>query len=339
MATANPAADLPLAERLLRPWNVFWFTPRATDTASVIRIATGLVALYWAATYTADLMNFFGPDGLLPLVDLQRARGSTFPRSLLEFCHTETSVWIFHVAALAMLALFTAGFLTPVTGLLSLAVVVSYVQRAPAVTSQAEPVLILLILYSSIAPLGARWSLDAKFWPRKSTNRPGAAPSGRDGDGEMRSWITTVSTRLIQVHLTIAYAAMALAKLNDGVAFVGEPGTYHAWWHGHAVWWLAARETSPLVDLTGLLGGNILLVNAWTYAIVFFEAAFAIFIWRPAFRRCLLWAAVPMWLSLALITGLVPFCVLMLIGNLAFIEPAAMRRCAARFAGRGANGS
>ena len=39
-----------------------------------------------------------------------------------------------------------------------------------------------------------------------------------------------------------------------------------------------------------------------------------------------------MWLSLALITGLTPFCLLMLIGNLAFVDPAVMKRCVGRLA-------
>jgi hypothetical protein len=331
MATVNTAAELPLAERLLRPWNAFWFTPRDTATSSAIRITTGLVALYWAASYTSDLLNFFGPDGFVPLDMLQRTRGSTFPRSLLEFCNTSGSIWGFHIAGLVVLSLFTVGLATPLTGLLSVVVVVSYMQRAPAVASQAEPVLVMLLLYSSIMPIGTRWSLDARLWPRAKHG------AGRvsDEDGHARSWLATVSMRLIQVHLTIAYAAMALAKLNDGVPDE-VLGTYHAWWHGQAVWWLAARETSPLIDVSGLLTNNVLLVNAWTHAIVIFEAAFAIFIWRPSCRRFLLWAAVPMWLSLAVITGLAPFCLLMLIGNLAFVEPAAMRRFVGRFANRSA---
>ncbi len=333
MATVNSAAELPLAERLLRPWNAFWFTPRDASTLSVIRIATGLLALYWAASYTPDLMNFFGPEGFVPLADLQRARGSTFPRSILEFCNTSGAIWTFHAIGLLILASFTAGFFSRTTGLLSVVVVVSYMQRAPAVTSQAEPVLLMLLLYLCVGPCGAKLSVDACL-RRKPTGGASRAKASECGDS--RSWLATLSTRLIQVHLTIAYVAMVLAKLNDGVPLTNEPGTYHAWWHGQAVWWLAAREHSPLLDVSPLLTSNILLVNAWTHAIVLFEAGFAIFIWRPAFRRFLLWAAVPMWLSLAVITGLAPFCLLMLVGNLAFVEPAAMRRIAGRLAGRSA---
>jgi hypothetical protein len=328
MATANYAEPLPLADRLLRPWNAFWFTPSDALTLSVMRIAVGAVALYWAASYTPDLLRFFGPDGFVPLADLQRARGSTFPRSWFELTSTSGGIWALHGVSLVVLGLFTVGAFTRITSVLSLTVVLSYIQRAPAVTSQAEPILAMLLLYLCFGPCGARLSMDCFLRRQRGVEK---ARHGAAGDGcHLLSWQATVSTRLIQVHLTMAYAAMALAKLNDGVPV--EIGMYHAWGMGEAAWWLAARPSSPLVDVTGVLTNNVLLVNLWTHAIVLFEAGFAIFIWRPGFRRCLLWAAVPMWLSLALITGLTPFCLLMLIGNLAFVDPAAMKRCLGRWA-------
>lgn len=257
-------------------------------------------------------------------------RGSTFPRSLFEFTSTSGSIWALHGASLVVLALFTAGAFTRITSILSLVAVLSYIHRAPAVASQAEPILVMLLLYLCVGPCGAKLSVDCCLDRKRAAGRTrhDAAVNG----GYSPSWLATVSTRLIQLHLTIAYAAMALAKLNDGFPLANSDGTYHAWGMGEAAWWLAARPTSPLVDVTGLLTNNVLLVNIWTHAIVLFEVGFAVFIWRPGFRRCLLWAAVPMWLSLALITGLTPFCLTMLIGNLAFVDPAATKRCVGRFA-------
>lgn len=323
MATISLAEPLPLSERLLRPWNAFWFAPRDAATLSVMRIAVGAVALYWEASYTLDLMRFFGPDGFFPLVDVQLARGSTFPRSYFELASDRTVIWAMHGAGLVVLALFTAGLFTRITSVAALFVVLSYIHRAPAVASQAEPILAMLLLYLCLGPCGARYSIDRILQRRRAAAKPGASVASNEPGP---SWTATVSTRLIQVHLAMAYAAMALAKLNDGFPLVDGEGTYHAWWMGEAAWWLAARPYSPLLDVTGGLTNNVLLVNAWTHAIVLFEAGFAIFIWRPAFRRCLLWVAVPMWLSLAVITGLLPFCLLMMIGNLAFVAPEAMQR-------------
>ena len=52
-----------------------------------------------------------------------------------------------------------------------------------------------------------------------------------------------------------------------------------AWWNGTAAWWLAAREGSPVVDLTGLFARSEFLTNAVTHAITGFEIAFAVGIW------------------------------------------------------------
>jgi hypothetical protein len=144
------------------------------------------------------------------------------------------------------------------------------------------------------------------------------------------SWSATLSTRLIQVHLTLAYAAMALAKLNDRQAVTEEPGSYHPWWQGEALWWIAARPHSPLVDITPVLTNAPILLNALTFAVLAFEAGFAIFIWRPAIRPVLLWAAIPIWLLLALVTGFPLFCLLMLSGCLVFMDAGRVRSLVGR---------
>ena len=58
-------------ERLIaefgRGWNHFWYTPSNPLPLSLIRVATGLIALYFVLTYTADITYFFAQDGLLPV--------------------------------------------------------------------------------------------------------------------------------------------------------------------------------------------------------------------------------------------------------------------------------
>jgi hypothetical protein len=69
------------------------------------------------------------------------------------------------------------------------------------------------------------------------------------------------------------------------------------------------------------------MVNAWTHAIVLFELLSAVFIWNRLARPLLLALAIPMWLSLALISGLAPFALIMLTANLAFFSPHFLRAC------------
>ena len=47
-------------------WNRFWFTPRDPSTVCLLRLLVGLAAFYLVVSYTADLVVWFGPEGLLP---------------------------------------------------------------------------------------------------------------------------------------------------------------------------------------------------------------------------------------------------------------------------------
>ncbi len=55
-------------------WTRFWFTPSDAIVLSLVRVLTGLVALWWYLTLLPDLQNWFGPDGIF---SLELARYST----------------------------------------------------------------------------------------------------------------------------------------------------------------------------------------------------------------------------------------------------------------------
>ena len=290
-------------------WNRFWFAPSDPLTLCVLRILAGLAALYYHASYTFDFILWFGPRGLLAGETVQELAGDVHP-SPLFFTDAEPALWVFHVVGFVVLLSFTAGLLTRVTSILSLLVILSYVHRAPMLTGLFEPVLTMLMFYLCLAPAGAYLSVDSLLGRRKSS-ADGPHDAG-ELHGCLKSSWATVATRLIQVHLTAFYLVMASNKLMSAT-----------WWQGEAVWWLIARTESRLIDLTWLHNA-VYFTNGWTHAIVIFEFAFAILIWNRVARPLLLALAVLMWGSLALITGLVGFCAIMLVANLAFVSPAAM---------------
>jgi len=67
------------------------------------------------------------------------------------------------------------------------------------------------------------------------------------------------------------------------------------WWNGTAVWWLAARVDSRLVDLTGTFLASEYLMNLVTHGIVIFEILFAGGLWFPATRRFVARAGLVAW--------------------------------------------
>lgn len=297
-------------------WNRFWFTPSDVFPLAVLRVLTGLAALYFVLSHTADLIRWFGPNGLLPIATMQSLMGgqdsgqTTFRYSHLLLTDDPALLWLGHGVACVVIAAFTIGLWTRITNVLALAAVLTYVHRAPLITGTWEPVLTMVLLYLCLTPCGAALSVD----------RWRAARIGRK-TLEKSVW-ANLGLRLIQVHLTGLYLMMGLSKLAGEV-----------WWTGEAAWWLIARTDTRVVDLSFLHQAPY-LVNLWTHAIVAFELAFPLLIWNRLLRPLLLAVAVVMWTLTGLLTGLFAFAAIMLIANLAFASPDWLRVCATGFCRR-----
>jgi len=307
-----------LTEQFGTGWNRFWFRRTDPTTLGVLRVLSGLMALYMVGTYSFDLVRWFAPGGMLPNEVVVQLSGR-YRWSILYLATNVTQLWTVHAISLAVLVLFTAGVFTRVTSPLAWIVVMSYIHRAPVLAGLMEPILAMVLFYVCLGGLFydkgcAPLSFDG-WWKRG--RQPAATRPGEPG--AVRSVTANVVVRLVQVHLCVVYLMMGIAKL-------AEPATVDAtgWWGGEAVWWLIARPESRLIDLTGLYD-NLYVLNAWTHAIVLFELAFGILIWNRLARPLLLVLAVPMWVSLALITDLTPFCLMMLLANLAFVAPEKFR--------------
>jgi hypothetical protein len=166
-----------------------------------------------------------------------------------------------------------------------------------------------------LGPSGANFSIDALLRRRKQRSEL----RGADESSVVYSSGATVAIRLMQVHLTLIYAAMLISQLQGA-----------AWWQGTAVWWLMARPDSRMVDLTGLSHMGLAfeyLVNFLTHAIVLYELCFVLLIWNAVARPLLLVIGVGVWVGLALVSGWVSFNLLMLVATLAFLSPEGLRSC------------
>ncbi len=293
-----------LGERFGEGWNRFWFTPSDPVVLSLIRLLTGIVAVYLHATLALDLIPLFGPQGLLPAADIAPLDARSF--SYLNYLTSPTELWAVHGIGLAILLAFAAGFWTRITTVLGLVVFLSDVHRAPMITSGTEPVVALVMFYLCFAPAGRHFSLDRLQARRGKSATVAAEP-------EPLSTTATIATRLIQVHLALLIAMMGFSKL-----------TGEAWWTGLAMWWLIARPDSRLVDLTGLYSMPQ-VVEFWTHAVVLFELAFPVLIWVPLARPILLAFAVIIWWSLALVTGDCTLALMLCIASLAYVSPALVR--------------
>ena len=90
------------------------------------------------------------------------------------------------------------------------------------------------------------------------------------------------------------------------------------------MWWLIAKTDSRLVDLTWLHNAR-LLVDGLTNGVMLYQLAFPVLIWNRLARPLLLGLGLVVWGLLALVTGMVPFALAMLIASLAFVPAETMR--------------
>ena len=300
-----------LSDRFGNGWNEFWYRPSDPFTLSVIRILTGVAALFMHVTLAPDIVQFFAAGGWFTPERVAQLSDGHSP-SYLYWFSSPREITVVHWAGIVVLALFTLGFFTRITSILSLVIVVATINRAPMLTSQFEPVVALLLLYLCIGPSGAYMSIDA--WLRR---RRRAAAHVAIVDDPRSTW-ATLATRLMQVHVAMLYGLMGLSKLMAT-----------QWWDGTGVWWLIARPDSRLVDLTWL-HTHPMAVNLWNHAIVVFEISFAILIWNRLARPLLLAIAFVIWPLTGLLTSNIPFGLIMLVANLAFFSPELLRQWLSR---------
>ena len=324
----------PLAEELAKvgpAWNRFWFTPADPVTLGAIRILAGMLAIYLVATYSWDLPRFFGSDGLVPTSlsrDLRMEDATTgSPRermsfSYLNWCSSPTALWGAHVASLAVLVAFTLGIATRFSSVAALVVVLSYFHRGPLLTAQLEPLLCGTMFYLCLAPAGATLSFDRWLAWRKQVKiaQEAGAKSAPEPEPVAPSMSANLVLRLIQVHVTVIFLMMALGKLS---------GPTGVWWSGEAVWWLLARPDTRPFDMTGFFASSSateMMVDVWTHCIVWFELAFAVFVWNRWARPMMLIGAVFLWAPLvALSSGLFAFTAILLVLALSFVSPDRLR--------------
>jgi len=312
--------------RFGRAWTAFWFTPSDPIVLSLVRVLVALVAIWWYLGYYADLQTWFGPDGLISpeftrLLRTDELQVERFAFSIFDYVQGASNLWFVYGLGLVALVMMLAGIFTRLATIVSLVFVLSLVHRGPILTRPADDILPMLLFYLCIGPSGAYFSVDHCFRRRRQSE--GSDFAAAQGKALALSSAATLATRLIQVHLALIYAAMALGQLQT-----------ETWWQGTAVWWIMARPDSRLVDLTALSRIGLAFeyfVNFFTHAIVLYEICFAILIWKPLARPILLVLGLFIWTGLALITGSVSFALLMIIANLAFLSPETLRRwCAKR---------
>jgi len=263
------------------------------------------------------------------LLDYQRRWGAD-PRFLFARGQTIWSAWLHvtdpvtmkyvHAGIVLAMALFMLGLWTPVTGAVSWAGALSYVNRSHVTLFGMDTIAIILLFYLMLGYLPTRpaaraLSLDRLLWRRRH-------PAD---DPDPSSTAIAFATRLMQVNFCIIYLGSGLSKLLGP-----------AWWNGTALWAIIANyEFAPmhlqfyLDGLTWLSRHRWLCETVVTGGVVYtlaLELSFPILVWLKSWRPIMVAGAILFHAGIALIMGLTAFSLLMIFLVTAFIPPERIRR-------------
>lgn len=340
MKPLSPQPDAPGANPpegflpgIVRAWDRFWFSKADPLPLGVIRVFTGIVLLYVHLIYALDLVPMVSPEGWLDREATNYLRYENpfygMPKNWTQmpeqpyakgmpiwsvYFHIDEPGWMItmHVAFLVAMFLFTIGFATRLTSVLTWIGVMSYIQRLPIFMYGMDTIMNVLCIYLIVAPCGAALSVDRliqKWWAKKrGLPEPRVEPSVS----------ANFALRLMQVHFCFIYLASGLSKLQGP-----------AWWNGNALWGTMANYSfAPMnfpiyVDFLRFLCENRflweLIMTTGTYFTLFLEISFPYLIWRPNLRWLMISCSVLMHTGIGLIMGLSTFSLFMLCLVLAFV--------------------
>lgn len=338
-----PNLDRPEGPALLLAWlDRFLFRPGDPTTLGLIRICCGLVTLYVHLVYSFDLQATVGKYAWydLNLANEARLHGPVLILTPDWELKTEEytkgnrvwSVWyhvtdptgmiVVHVAILVSMALFTIGFATRITSVLTWIGAVSFVQRAPTTLFGQDAIMMLLLFYLVIGPSGAALSVDQLI--RRWLNRRWGPHSRVISTAPQPSVSATFVVRIMQVHLCIIYFASGTSKLLGP-----------AWWNFTATYLTMANYSFAPLDMPlyrDLLGWlcrhrwlwELFMTTSTVFTLVM-EIGFPLAVWYRPLRPYLLIGAVMLHVGIAIFMGLVLFSLLMLTMILAFVPGDAIR--------------
>ncbi len=234
-----------------------------------------------------------------------------------------------HILFLGIFVLFTIGFCTRVTSVLSWLAVLFYIMRTQQIVFGMDTMMNILLFYLMIAPCGAALSVDrliARYRAAKAIARNGNQPlpwAEAVLAGPQLSAIANFAVRLFQIHFCFIYAASGLAKLKGP-----------AWWGTTAAWsTIANPEFCPvhfrayekmLIELASNRPLLWISFMGMVYFTLFLEISLPFLVWTRM-RPVVVTGAIFLHTGIAWVMGLTCFGLLMMTLLLCYFPASVIR--------------
>lgn len=299
------------ARRAYSAWLSFWYpAPAPHGQLALLRIGTALILLYVLFIRSFDL----GTQVSTAIWTDPAMRAALdpigWPFSAFVWVQGSAWMWSVHVVAMLAAAALLAGALTPLMAALSLFLQLSYAHYTPTMLLGVDGLLIVALTYLSLVPSGRMLGVFARPEPEAPQYPPYLAyledelPRAPDTG---LPW-SALAVRVLQIHLCLLYIHSALSRLTTD------------WLAGTALWHPRLVALGALVPLETLQTVPY-LTSLVTYGLLLFELFYPVLIWVAPLRYPLLVLALVVHLTVGFAWGLLPFNLLMIVLNLAFVPP------------------
>ncbi len=297
-------------------WDRFWFSARGPQTLAVIRIACGAMLAYIHVVWASVIRDFMGTNAWISTDVVRSLHSTDWAWSWLWYTDNPTLLGLHQAAAIVASLLMMIGLVTRVATVVSWWLTLMVCHRLTGTLFGLDQVVIMLSMYLMLSRCGSVYSVDS--WLRERLSR-----SGKIRNNSWLSWLfpsasrsisNNVSTRLLQLHLCVIYLFSGLSKMRGEM-----------WFDGSALWYSAVNYEYQSLDITWI-GRWRILVASLTALTVFWETFYIALVWPRLTRPLVLAMAVLVHGGIAIALGMVTFGSIMIVANLAFVEPSTLQR-------------
>ncbi len=273
----------------------------------LIRIGYSLLLLINVLVWAPDLETWFGEQGVLPFAI---SRQVVDPDTLPFFAwlpKTNVVLWSCYSMLLAQIVALLAGWHARFQALCIFIWLTSFQHRNMLIWDGEDWVFRLLAFYLIFLPIGDFYSLSR---------------SNRKGEAQPDSVANPIwPLRLVQIQMTLIYVSNVWEKLNGS-----------DWLDGLSIYYVSRLDDSfGRFPVPGFLFQSLAAIKFMTWSVLVIECFVPIGLWFKETRRAALLLAVGFHLATDYAMNLFLFHPIMLVGLLAFVDPAGGRRLRGRW--------
>jgi hypothetical protein len=270
----------------------FFCEPQSPAPLGVFRLLLAGFALFQAILWHSDWSAFFEPDAWVQW-EISRALGLEWQLHMMHVAAflryfgvaPDQSVTIFYWAYLTFLVALLAGWHTRIAAFL---VCLSHYVMMNTISIFVYGVDIFLqiaLFYLLVMPVAKAYSLDV--WQGRVSPEP--------------SWGVTLSRRVLQIHLCLAYISSGFEKVHSP-----------AWWSGNVIWRSLVQPDFRQYDFIWLARFPWLaMLSSWFTMLI--ESGYCFAMWVPRLRVVWMAGIIVLHLGIALFMGLGLFGLIMIL--------------------------